>query len=294
MSVLRALVVLTIVILPLPAATLGTVVPHPQPLADLALDEARRRLYVVNTAANAIEVYATTTNPPRLTNTIKTDATPLSLALSRTGRNLYVACYGASSLQIVDLSTAAFSSRSVTLPASPEAVAVGFNERVLISTIGTGTGQSVLLTFDPNSDAAHALGSVTIGPAAPAVPALPPPNGVMALAARAKLQATTDGRTIVGAHLFANHSRALFVYDVNSSTVLRSRTVANLSSVLGVFPDGSLFVSGGMVFETSTRAVLGQQSAVNSPFVFAAGTNFNTQTTQGGAVYAQTLLGPAL
>src|SRR5947208_16014040 len=164
MSVLRALVVLAILTVPLPAATFGTVVPHPQPLADLALDEARRRLYVVDTAANAIEVYATTTNPPRLTNTIKTDATPLSLALSRTGRYLYVACYGASSLQIVDLSTTNFSSRSVTLPASPEAVAVGFNDKVLISTIGTGTAQSVLLTFDPSPDAAHALRSIPIGP----------------------------------------------------------------------------------------------------------------------------------
>src|SRR5438270_12910819 len=119
MSVLRALLVLALAIFPSAAATFGTVVPHPQPLADLALDEARRRLYVVNTAANAVEVYGTTTNPPRLTNTIHTDATPLSIALSRTGRYLYVACYGASFLQLVDLSTTTFSSRSVTLPASP-------------------------------------------------------------------------------------------------------------------------------------------------------------------------------
>src|SRR3954462_11122462 len=149
MSVLRALGGLAISIFPSAAATFGTVVPHAQPLADLALDEARRRPYVVNTAANAVEVFSTTTNPPRLTNTVKTDSTPLSIAMSRSGRYLYVACYGASSLQIVDLSATAFSSRSGTLPATPEAVAVGFNERVLISTIGTGTGQSVLLTFDP-------------------------------------------------------------------------------------------------------------------------------------------------
>src|SRR3954447_15525186 len=125
MSVLRALVVLALLTVPLPAATFGTVVPHPQPLADLALDEARRRLYVVNTAANAVEVYSTTTNPPRLTNTVKTDSIPLSIAMSRSGRFLYVACYGASSLEIIDVSTASFSTRSVTLPASPEAVAVG-------------------------------------------------------------------------------------------------------------------------------------------------------------------------
>ncbi len=278
----------------LPAATFGTVVPHPQPLADLALDEARRRLYVVNTASNSIEVYSTTSNPPRLTNTVKTDATPLNIAMSRSGRYLYAACYGASSLEIIDLSTTTFSTRSVTLPASPQAVAVGFNEKVLISTIGTGTGQSVLLTFDPTLDAAHALGSIAIGPAAPAAPALPPPNGVMALAARAKLQATADGRTIIGVHMLANNSRSVFVYDVNSSTVLRSRNLGGISSVLAISPNGTQFVSGSQVFDASTMAVLAQQNAVNSPFVFPGGTNFAAPNTQGGAVYAQTLLGPSL
>src|SRR3954447_20418679 len=131
MSVLRALFVLAVVVLRLQAGVFGTVVPHAQPLADLALDEARRRLYVLNTAANAVEVFGTTTNPPRLTTTIKTDATPLSIAMSRTGRYLYVACYGASSLQVIDLSSTTFSSRSVTLPASPQAVAVGFDDKVL-------------------------------------------------------------------------------------------------------------------------------------------------------------------
>src|SRR5690242_3077260 len=104
------------------AATFGTVVPHAQPLADLAIDEARRRLYVVNTASNAIEVYATNVSPPRLTNTIKTEATPLAIAMSRSGRYLYVACYDASALDIIDLSTASFTRSSVTLAAKPEGV----------------------------------------------------------------------------------------------------------------------------------------------------------------------------
>src|SRR6266480_3254363 len=144
MSVPRALAV-AIVALPCLAATFGTVVPHAQPLADLAIDEARRRLYVVNTASNQVEVYATNVSPPRQTNIIKTEATPLSVAMSRSGRFLYVACYDASSLNIIDLNSATFSSRSVTLSAKPQAVAVGLNEKVLISTIGTGTGQAVLI-----------------------------------------------------------------------------------------------------------------------------------------------------
>src|SRR5689334_23671193 len=97
------------------AATFGTVVPHAQPLADLVIDEARRRLYVVNTASNQVEVYSTSTSPPRLTNTIRTDATPLTAAISRTGRWLYVACYGASALDVVDLNSLVFTTRSIAL-----------------------------------------------------------------------------------------------------------------------------------------------------------------------------------
>src|SRR5580765_7349390 len=140
MSVFRPLL-LVLSALPCMAATFGTVVPHAQPLADLVIDEARRRLYVVNTASNQVEVYATNVSPPRLTNVVKTEATPLAVAMSRSGRFLYVACYDAAALDVIDLNTATFAVRSVTLAAKPQGVAVGFNEKVLISTIGTGTGQ---------------------------------------------------------------------------------------------------------------------------------------------------------
>src|SRR5258708_6395914 len=149
MSVFRALAFSLLSAISCSAATFGTVVAHAQPLADLAIDEARRRLYVINTASNQVEVYATNVSPPRQTNVIKTESTPLSVPMSRCGRFLYVACYDASSLNIIDLNSATFSSRSVTLSAKPHAVAVGLNEKVLISTIGTGTGANVLITYDP-------------------------------------------------------------------------------------------------------------------------------------------------
>src|SRR3954451_1942913 len=102
MSVLRALAVLAITILPSPAATFGTVVTHPAPLADLALDDVGRLLYAVNTAQNTVEVYRTNTNPPTRLQPINTAATPLAVALSRNRQLLYVACYGASALQVID------------------------------------------------------------------------------------------------------------------------------------------------------------------------------------------------
>jgi YVTN family beta-propeller protein len=118
---------------------------HPQPIADLAIDPTptRPRLYVLNTAAKLVEVYdITTRTAPSLRTRITTGDTPLALAVSPSGTNLYVVNYGSSTLQIVDLAT--LSSKTVTLPASPQAVAVGLNEQVLISTIGTGTGASIL------------------------------------------------------------------------------------------------------------------------------------------------------
>src|SRR5947208_15982255 len=107
MKVFRAPVFL-LSALPCLAATFGTVVPHAQPLADLVIDEARRRLYVVNTYSNSVEVYATNVSPPRQTNVIKTKATPLSAAMSRNGRYLYVACYDEASLDIIDLNSPSF------------------------------------------------------------------------------------------------------------------------------------------------------------------------------------------
>jgi uncharacterized protein (TIGR03437 family) len=294
MPLVRPLLLLALGAVPSLCATFGTVVAHAQPLADLAVDEARRRLYVVNTASNQIEVYATNTSPPRLSSTIRTNATPLAIAMSRSGRYLYVACYSASSLDIIDLGTANFASRSVTLPASPEAVAVGFDERVLISTIGTGVGQGVLMVFDPGADAARASQAIVIAPPAPAVPTLPPPNGVMALASRARLLASRDGRTIIGVHLLANNTRTMFVYDADSSTVLASRNTGVATPVLAVSPDGARFMSGHLLFDSSTLHLVAQQNALNSPHAIPTTANFNLQTTQGGAVFAETPAGPLL
>ncbi len=293
MSVIRPLLWLFLSAIPSLGATFGTAVAHATPLADLALDEARKRLYLVNTASNQVEVWSTGTNPPKLSTTIATDSTPLAIAISPSGQALYVACYAASALDIIDLTSSTFATRSITLGASPEGVAVGFNEKVLVSTIGTGTGQDVLITYDPTADAAHALQAIVIAPGAPSAPSLPPPGGVMALASHARLQASQDGRTIVGVHETAT-TRIAFVFDVNSATVLSSRIIPAISPVVAVSPDGSRFLTGPTLFQTSSMLVLAQQSTANSPFVFPANTTFNTQTVQGGAVYAQTSTGQVL
>ena len=272
--------------LPCLAATFGTVVPHTQPLADLVIDEARKRLYLVNTYTSTVEVYATNVSPPRLTNSIKTDATPLSLTLSpekppALPHYLYVTCYDGSTLFIIDLTSANFSSVSKQLDAKPQGVAAGFNGLVLITTVGTGTGAEVLITYDPATGKTQGL---SVALPAPVAPALPPTNNNMYLVGKSRLQASADGKLIVGVNLQAA-TRTVFVFDVASSIVLGSRTMPVISPTLAVSPDGSKFLSGPMLFDTQTLAVLAQQNTTNSPYVFPATANFNVQTSQGGAVF---------
>ncbi len=264
------------------SAPYGTVVPVVGGVSDIVLDDARGRLYMPNTNRNQLEIYSIAQR--RLLTAIRTDATPLSAAMSRDGRVLYVTAYDASTLNIIDLNTLAIVGR-VALPAKPEGVAVGFDEKVLISTIGTGAGnaQNVLLLFNP---ADNSIGNVSITPAAPTPPSLPAPSGRPALAVRSQLIASRDGSVIIGSNVPTTTTRSVFVYETASSTVLRARRVANLSSVLAVSPDGSKFMAGLTLFETATLTVVAQQNLANAPYPIAPNTNFNTQTNQGGSVFS--------
>ncbi|MBI1896857.1 MAG: hypothetical protein HYS04_10055 [Acidobacteria bacterium] len=267
------------------AATFGTVVPLVGGAADIVLDEGRSRLYLVNSSQSRVEVYSIPQR--RFLAPVRTDALPFAAALSRSGKLLYVASFDGSALNIIDLDTLAVIGR-VSLPAKPEGVAVGNDERVLISTIGTGANnlQNVLLIYDPAASETSALAPVQITPPAPASPLLPPPSGRIFLAARSQLQATRDGSLIIGVNIPNPRARSVFVFEVASGTVLRSRSVLNISSVLSVSPDNSKFMSGLTLFDTSTLEVLAQQNTANAPYPFQTGTNFNLQQNQGGSVFA--------
>lgn len=266
----------------LPGAPYGTVVPVVGGVSDIVMDDARGRLYMPNTNRNQVEIYSIAQR--RFLTAVRTDSTPLSAAMSRDGRVLYVTAYDASALNVIDLNTLAIVGR-VALPAKPEGVAVGFDERVLISTIGTGAGnaQNVLLIYNP---ADNSIGNVSITPAAPTPPSLPAPSGRPALAVRSQLVASRDGSVIIGSNVPTATTRSVFVYETASATVLRSRRVNNLSSVLAVSPDGSKFMAGLTLFETSTLTVLAQQNLANAPYPIAPNTNFNTQTNQGGSAFS--------
>ncbi len=266
-------------------ATFGTVVPLVGGASDLVLDEARQRLYLVNTSQNRIEIYSIPQR--RFLTPIRTENTPLAAAMGANGKVLYVAAFDGSSLNVIDVDALAVVNR-VSLPVKPEGVAVGGDGRVLISTIGSGANnaQNSLLIYDPTATDTNALTPVLITPPTPANPVLPAPSGRIYLASRSQLLASADGRYIVGVNLPNAGARAVFVYEVASGSVLRSRTLANISSVLAVSPDGSKFMSGLNLFDSQTLEILAQQNTANAPYPFTNGVNFNTQTNQGGSIFS--------
>ena len=120
------------------AATLGTVNSITGGASDLVLDDARGLLYLVRPAPfNRVDIFSVAQR--RVLSSVLTDALPLAAALSRNGDTLYVTCHDGSSLNVIDtrLSPPAVI-RKVSLPAKPEGVAVGSDDRVLITTIGSG------------------------------------------------------------------------------------------------------------------------------------------------------------
>lgn len=269
------------------AATFGTVVPVVGGLLDIVLDEPRNRLYLVNPSPSLsrIEVYSIPQR--RFLNPIPTDTQPISAALSPSGKFLYVTSYDGSSLNVIDLDTMAVVKR-VSLPAKPEGAAAGGDGRVLITTIGTGPGNSAntLLIYDPEAVETKAVSNVMIAPPPPTPPQLPPPQGKLALASRSRLIATPDGRYIIGLTNINSSTGVAFVYEVASGSVLRSRTVGNASTVLSVSPDGSRFMAGLTLFDTETLSILAQQNAANAPFPFQSGANFSLTQNVGGSVFS--------
>ena len=269
------------------AASFGTVVPVVGGAADLVLDEGRNYLYLVNSALNQVEVYSIPQR--RFLSPIRVGRTPLTAAMSRNGKVLYLTSYDGSALEIIDLDKMA-PLKSVSLPAKPEGLAVGADERVLITTIGTGPSNALtntLLVYNPQATSTNAIANVVLAPPPPTPPQLPPPSGRPFLSYRSQLIATKDGERIIGLNL-SGSNRIVFVYEVASGTVLRSRVVSGASTVLSVSPDGSKFMAGLNLFDTETLAVLAQQNAANAPFTFpnTANANFNTQQNQGGSMFS--------
>ncbi len=294
---------ITLILLSLPAlnaATFGTVVPFTSSASDIILDEPRSRLYFIRPLApNTLDIYSLTQK--RVIGSVKTDATPLAGTMSRDGKLLWITCYDASSIIAIDLDAQKIVTR-VSLPAKPEGIAMGNDGRLLITTIGTGANNllDTLLVYDPaNKNSSTQLGVVAVAPPPPQSPILPPVAGRAFLSQRSNLIATKDGKRIIGVNAYANTNRVMFIYEVASGTVVKSREIiGDQSTVLSVSPDGTRFMAGLRLFDAATLTVIAQMNAANAPFPLNAATTtqgftavanqFNTQQNQGGSVFAPT------
>lgn len=266
----------------------GARVPAPGALSDMVLDEARQRLYLVNNANDRVEVFSIPDQ--RFLTPMSVQQQPVSAAMSPDGQFLYVTNFASSSLSVIDLGLGG-QLNAVNLPAPPEGVAVGFDGRVLISTLGSGNvagvPQNVLLLFDANQTGVAQLTSLSFPPPAPQDPRLPGFTAARPFQTfRSRLQATPDGRFIIGANAPTGNSTSVFVYEVASGTVLRSRLTPNLSTVFSISPDGSRFMAGLRLFETATLNVLAATSVNNAPFQLPAGFIVNLNQNVGGSVFS--------
>src|ERR1700686_192642 len=95
----RYLIALALCILPGRAATFGRIVPLVGGATDIALDEGRGRIYLTSSLQNLVQIYST---QGQFVARIQTDATPISAALSRDAKLLYVTCYDAAALDVID------------------------------------------------------------------------------------------------------------------------------------------------------------------------------------------------
>ncbi len=267
-----------------PSATFGTVIGLGGTPSDIVLDEQRGKIYLVNNAANRVDILDTTQNV--VTSSISVGLSPLAGAMSPDGAFLYVTNSGNSSLSVIDLSVDQVS-QTVTLPAAPQGVAVGGDGRALISTVGTGTGTpaaNTLLIFDRTQQASQQLIPVQTPPPVSTTTATTPATLVKPQTAfTSKLIATPDGQFIVGL-TNPGTTTYLFVYEVASGIILNARTVAGQSTVLSMAPDGSRFMAGFTMYDTQALTVDAQQNIANAPFSMTG--SFNTQQNVGGSAFS--------
>ncbi len=215
---------------------------------------ARKDFYtVVNSPQNRIEVYNIAKK--QLLTPIPTSGLPISAALSADGQSLYVADYGASTLDIVNLTSLTTTSR-VSLASAPEGVAVGGDGRVLITTSGTTTSTGNLLLYDPTSGNVSA---VAVAPPAPTAPGTST-TGKVFTNSRSHLEAVARWQSHHRAESSERHNfRSIRFPKWHREACCEAAASLSISSVLSVSSDSSRFMAGLTLFDSASLNVIAQQ-----------------------------------
>src|SRR5713226_2161795 len=259
------------------AATIGTVVQVRGVVSDLIYDSARNLVYLANVSQNEIDIYSV--DQKKLMGSFPTGLQPASLALSPDLNTLYVANIGSNTISTVNLNTTQRGG-DYTVGSRPDAIAVGFDGQILI------LGTAGLQRLDP---ASGRIASVPVTPpptpaaGLPTIAASPTPAGFLA-----GLVTTASGNLIIG--LSTNR---LFVYEVASGIVLRSRNVSGMRSIMSASTDGSRFMAGPFMFDTQTLTILGRAGTLPTGITatFTGGSAFSAD---GNAVFATFSTQPAI
>jgi hypothetical protein len=99
-----------------------------------------------------------------------------------------------------------------------------------------------------------------------------------------KLQTTPDGKYILGVSSITNNTATVvYQYEVDSGTILQSRTVTGQSSIMAMAPDGASFMAGFTLYGTANLNVIAQQNIANAPILMTGA--FSTVTNLGGGVF---------
>jgi len=268
------------------AATFGRVVPLRGHAADLAVDEARRVVYVANFTANRIEVIGMATGA--LQNAIAVAPQPGAVALSPDGQYLVVAHFGQwqepssgkNSLTILDLRNSF--RQTLALETPPLAVAFGYTGRALVvSTNG-------FFVLQPANGTLEFLASLQAVAAELPVEIPTYPSEVK----QAAVGVSADGRVIYGVASLAlastdasSDSNLIFRYDVEHNALRAAGVTASPAlgpRVVSVNRNGSAYLAGWALFDWR-GALLAQFPNASGQYEFG-GHAFDSDR---GVIYAQ-------
>ncbi len=232
------------------AANIGSVVNVIGQAADLVYDSQRNQVYISNLPQNRVEVYSVAQQRLLSPINVSTFNSPAGLAISADNSTLYVANNLTSgSITLVNLTSQTLAD-DIPVNSRPDSITLGNDGQVVIM------GSSGLLRLNPATRTVTSVPNSPPGSAAPGpaiAGALPIPQGF-----RASLAATPDGRLIFGLSTSSATVSRVFVYEVASGTVLRSRNVLGMNAATAASPDGSKFMMGPFLFDSNTLAILGR------------------------------------
>lgn len=226
------------------SASVGKVVAIGGHAADIALDEARRVLYVANFTANRVEVMSLADG--RIQTSINVAPNPSALALSPDGRYLVITHYGnfeapgspANSLTTLDL--ASNGRQTFAMGAPPLGVAFGIDGKALVVTTNE------FLLMDPATGVTQTIDTIS-GVTAKLLPVAA--GSVPANVVASSMATSGDGTRIFGllAGGATDNFTTEFRYDVDSrrlSAFQATSTPPLGPRVVSVNHDGSLHLAG--------------------------------------------------